>query len=246
MEDKRYLERYQPLPDVEAELRYNSGEKKLTARASRIWDISNKGCCFKSENVENLRPGQRAKLNLKLNSKSLSEERDAKIERVWENGVAVSLEPAITAKKYCKTDIFVVHGHDEAAKESLARFIEKLDLKPIILHENPNEGRTIIEKFEEHSDVGFAVVLMTPDDVGASVDNKDNLEHRARQNVIFELGFFLGKLGRRKVCVLYKDVKIPSDCKGVLYIPMDKQGGWQLKLAKEINAAGIKVDLNKL
>ena len=144
------------------------------------------------------------------------------------------------------TDIFIVHGHDEAAKESVARFIEKLELNPVILHEQSNKGRTIIEKFEDHANVGFAVVLMTPDDVGALAKEKDKLKPRARQNVILELGFFLGKLGRTRVCALHKDVEIPSDYKGVLFIPMDASNGWQLSLAKEIKAAGIKVDLNKV
>ena len=144
------------------------------------------------------------------------------------------------------TDVFVVHGHDEAAKQELARFIEKLGLKSVILHEQPNAGRTIIEKFEDYSNVGFAVVLMTPDDVGASKDKKDQAQPRARQNVVFELGFFIGKLGRNRVCALYKEeVEIPSDYIGVLYVPMDGNGGWQLKLAKEIKAAGISIDLNK-
>ena len=143
-------------------------------------------------------------------------------------------------------EVFIVHGRDEATKLAVARFTEKLDLTPVILHEQPSEGRTIIEKFEDHSDVGSAVVLMTPDDVGALAEEKDELKPRARQNVILELGFFLGKLGRKHVCALYKEnVEIPSDYKGVLFIPMDKNNGWQLSLAKEIKAAGIKIDLNK-
>jgi predicted nucleotide-binding protein len=97
-------------------------------------------------------------------------------------------------------------------KESVARFLEKLDLRPIILHEQPNKGRTVIEKFEAHSDVGFAVVLLTPDDVGGLASSPDKLSRRARQNVILELGYFIGKLGRAKVCALYKEgVEIPSD-----------------------------------
>ena len=141
-------------------------------------------------------------------------------------------------------DVFIVHGHDEAAKEAVARFVEKLELKPIILHEQPDKGRTVIEKFEDHSNVGFAIVLLTPDDVGASVSDKDNLTLRARQNVVFELGFFLGKLGRNRVCALYKgDLEIPSDYEGVLFVPME--GDWRLSLAKEIKAAGISIDLNK-
>jgi len=140
--------------------------------------------------------------------------------------------------------VFIVHGHDDSVKQTVARFIEKLDLEPVILHEQSNEGRTIIEKFEHHSNVGFAVVLLTPDDVGASVDDKMNLKPRARQNVILELGFFMGKLGRGRVCALYKNVDMPSDFHGVLYLQMDNN--WQFGLAKEISKAGINVDMNKL
>ena len=142
--------------------------------------------------------------------------------------------------------IFIVHGHDESIKEATARFLEKLGLKPIILHEQPDKGRTIIEKFEDYSDVNFAVVLITPDDLGASKGQSTNLNPRARQNVILELGFFLGKLGRENVCPLYiSGVEIPSDISGVLYKPIDPAGAWKLSLAKEIKESGIPVDLNK-
>ena len=165
------------------------------------------------------------------------------INEYWPDEMPQATAPTPTA---IGTDIFIVHGHDGSAKQTVARFIEKLKLRPIILHEQPNKGRTIIEKFEDHADVGFAVVLMTPDDVGALAEEKDKLNPRARQNVILELGFFLGKLGRKHVCALYKEnVEMPSDYKGVLFIPMDKNNGWQLSLAKEIKAAGISIDLNK-
>ncbi|MGA2645760.1 MAG: nucleotide-binding protein [Candidatus Sulfotelmatobacter sp.] len=141
--------------------------------------------------------------------------------------------------------VFLVHGHDDAVKESVARFLERLDLKPVILHEQPNQGKTVIEKFEAHSDVGFAVVLLTPDDVGGLASSPDKLSRRARQNVILELGYFIGRLGRAKVCALYKEgVEIPSDIHGVLYVPYDAGNGWRLQLANEIRAAGIAVDLN--
>lgn len=143
--------------------------------------------------------------------------------------------------------VFIVHGHDEEAKQSAARCLEKLELKPIILHEQPSQGRTIIEKFEDYADVGFAVVLLTPDDVGAAKDDIDNLRPRARQNVIFELGFFIGKLERQRVCALHKgDVEIPSDFAGVLWVPMDPEGAWRLILGREMKAARLDVDLNKL
>ncbi len=143
--------------------------------------------------------------------------------------------------------IFIVHGHDEEAKYSLARFLEKLGIEVIILHEQPNQGRTIIEKFEDYSDVGFAVVLLTPDDLGGPKNSPEDLLPRARQNVIFELGFMIGKLGRERVCALHKgEVEIPSDFSGVLWIRMDAGGAWQLKLARELKAAGFDIDLNRL
>lgn len=143
--------------------------------------------------------------------------------------------------------VFVVHGHQEAIREALARFIERLDLTPIILHEQPNKGRTIIEKFTDYSDVGFAVVLFTADDRGGAIaDPYEQQKPRARQNVVLELGFFLGKLGRGRVCALYQDdVEIPSDYSGVLFIKLDDAGAWKLQVAKELKAAGIEVDMNK-
>ena len=142
-------------------------------------------------------------------------------------------------------NVFLVHGHDKAVTESAARFLEKLDLHPIILHEQPSMGRTVIEKFEAHADVGFGVVLLTPDDIGGLASG-GKLEPRARQNVILELGYFIGRLGRSRVCALYVEgVEIPSDIHGVVYILYDAAGGWRLKLASEIRAAGLPVDMNR-
>ena len=142
--------------------------------------------------------------------------------------------------------IFVVHGHDGEAKQTTARFLEKLDLEPVILSERPSEGRTIIEKFERNADVGFAVVLLTPDDMGHAKNQPDSSRPRARQNVILELGYFIGRLSRARVCALLKgSIEAPSDYHGVLYIPMDDAEGWKLKLAKEIKQSGIDIDLNR-
>lgn len=144
-------------------------------------------------------------------------------------------------------EVFIVHGHDESAKEAVARLIEKVGLKALILHEKPNKGRTIIKKFEDYSNVGFAVVLLTPDDLGAELKDSKNLKPRARQNVILELGFFLGKLGFEKVCALHKgNIELPSDYDGVIFIPYDDQDGWQLKLLKELKAVGYDVNLNDI
>jgi predicted nucleotide-binding protein len=144
-------------------------------------------------------------------------------------------------------EIFLVHGQDEGTMHEVARFIEKIGLTPIILHEEPDKGRTIIEKFEDHSrNIGFAVVLMTPDDVGGPKGNLLGQEPRARQNVIFELGFFVGKLGRNQVCALRKgEIELPTDYLGVLYKPIDNAGAWKGKLARELLEAGISVDSSK-
>src|ERR1035438_187355 len=126
----------------------------------------------------------------------------------------------ITSKR-----VFVVHGHDGEVKETVARFLEKIGLVPVILHEQPNEGRTIIEKFEVSSDdAGFAVVLLTPDDVGGPTSQSPTkLNPRARQNVILELGYFMGRLGRARVCALHRGgVELPSDFQGILYVEFDR------------------------
>ena len=141
-------------------------------------------------------------------------------------------------------EVFVIHGHDEAAKHELARFLERLDLDPVILSEKPSKGNTIIEKFDEYSTVSYAVALLTADDIGSS-RHEGTAKLRARQNVIFELGFFIGRLGRKRVCALTKGApEIPSDYSGVVYIPMES-GDWQIPLVRELKAAGFKIDANK-
>lgn len=139
----------------------------------------------------------------------------------------------------------MVHGRDNAAKQEMARFIEKAGLKPIILHEQASMGKTVIEKLEKYSNVGFAVVLLTPDDVGGE-QNKEDLQPRARQNVIAELFYFLGYLGRDRVCALLKgDVEIPSDIGGVVYIELDAAGAWKTSLLREWKAVGYDIDWEK-
>tara|TARA_R110000737_G_scaffold333449_1_gene351132 strand:+ start:9738 stop:10931 length:1194 start_codon:yes stop_codon:yes gene_type:complete len=139
--------------------------------------------------------------------------------------------------------VFVVHGHDEAAKEKMARFLSSLDFEPIILHEQASGNRTVIEKIEAHSDVGFAVVLLTPDDEGNAVG--EGIKPRARQNVILELGYFVGKLGRSRVAVFKQgDVDVPSDFGGVVYIQLDGAGAWRQSLGKELKEAGFEVNWN--
>lgn len=144
--------------------------------------------------------------------------------------------------------VFRVHGHNEAIREMSARLLEKLGLKVIILNEQANASDTVIEKLERYANVHFAVVLMTADDVGGVKNAADQmLQDRARQNVILELGYFMGKISRRRVCVVYeKGVELPSDYYGVVYIELDNGGAWRYSLAKELKGAGLEVDLNKL
>ena len=160
---------------------------------------------------------------------------------------AVTLLRAV--EKELNRRVFIVHGRDDEAREKVSRYIERLNLKAVILNEQPGAGRTIIEKFENYAGVSFAVVLLTPDDIGGLRDFRDRpqeLKSRARQNVIFELGFFIGRLGRRKVSALYKEgMELPSDYQGVQYISLDSGGGWKLELAQNMKHAGLDVDLNR-
>ena len=158
------------------------------------------------------------------------------------------MQPHNIQKDYSNR-VFIVHGHDEEMKQAVARFIEKVGLETIILHEQPNQGKTIIEKFEEYSDVGYAVVLLSPDDMGYSEQRgSESIQPRARQNVILELGFFAGKLGRSRTFALKRgDLELPSDISGVIWTEYDTANGrWQHDLVKELKAAEYDIDANKI
>jgi predicted nucleotide-binding protein len=143
-------------------------------------------------------------------------------------------------------DVFVVHGRDHTPLHHVARVLTQLGLNPVVLSEQPGRGETIIEKLQRHATAAFAVVLLTPDDIGYLSGEERAPRLRARQNVIFELGFFVGSLGRNRVCVLKKgDIELPSDWLGIVYMPLEDLG-WQLELARELRAAGFDIDLNKL
>lgn len=148
------------------------------------------------------------------------------------------------------TRVFIVHGHDDTRKYELEAYLQKLVKEPpIILHQEPNGGRVLIEKLEESAaSAGYAVVLLTGDDRGRpkDLDAQDD-RPRARQNVVFEMGFFFGLVGRGRVAVLFEEgVEHPSDIAGLVYIPLDVVGAWKGKLASEINQAGIEVDWTAL
>jgi predicted nucleotide-binding protein len=147
--------------------------------------------------------------------------------------------------------VFIVHGHNDALKYEIAHSLQRAGLDVTILHEQPNKGRTVLEKFSEHAaEAGFAVVLLTADDIGRVKEAESTVVWelpRARQNVVFELGFFCGLLGRGRVCAVYETgVELPSDLHGLAYVEYDSAGVWKHAVAKEIDAAGIKVDFSKL
>ena len=139
--------------------------------------------------------------------------------------------------------VFIVHGHNEALKQAVARLIERQGIKAIILHEQPNIGATIIEKFEHNCGVGAAICLFTADDTGKA-KKEENMNTRARQNVVFEAGFFMGSLGRDHVILIAEQgVEMPSDLNGIVYT---NSTSWQMDVLKELRAIGFSVDLNKL
>jgi predicted nucleotide-binding protein len=152
-------------------------------------------------------------------------------------------EFAATAARQVSRKIFLVHGRDDAAKNEVALFIRAIGLEPIILHLRPNGGRHLLTKFTEESEgAGFAVVLMTPDDEGG-LSGAENRRPRARQNVVFELGFFIGKLGPASVAALLKgDVEKPSDFDGIAYIAFDSDNRWKTDLARELHHAKVPFD----
>jgi predicted nucleotide-binding protein len=152
--------------------------------------------------------------------------------------------------KSATRDVFVVHGHDDAFKQTVTRVLHQLDLNPVILHEKPDQGKSIIEKHSDYADVSFAVALFTPDDLGEAkerVKAVEDLRDRAGQNVVFELGYFIGRLGRSNAVALVKGhIEFPSDYSGVIYIPVDEAGSWRFTLVRELRAAGFDVDANRL
>ncbi|MDB2043000.1 nucleotide-binding protein [Clostridium perfringens] len=144
-------------------------------------------------------------------------------------------------------EVFIVHGRDNEVKLEIARYLERLNLKPIILHEQASGGKTIIEKIEEYTNVRYAIVLYTPCDIGGLKGNKiEDLKDRARQNVVFEHGYLMGKIGRNNVAALVKgNIETPNDISGVVYISM-QESNWKIDLAKELKEAGYKIDFNLL
>lgn len=143
-----------------------------------------------------------------------------------------------------KRKVFIVHGRDNEAKQEVARFLSGLGLEPIILHEQASAGMTIIEKIERYAnDADFALVLYTPCDQGrGGHETKVPARNRARQNVVFEHGYLMAKLGRENVCALVKgEIETPNDISGVVYVSLDGYGGWKIEVTKELQSCGYEV-----
>lgn len=139
--------------------------------------------------------------------------------------------------------VFIVHGHDSALKSEMARLIEKQKIEAIILSEQVNKGATVIEKIEEYSNVDAAICLFTPDDLGKE-KNDTELNYRARQNVVFETGYFMAKLKRENVILVAESgVEMPSDLQGVMYT---NTGEWKFRVLRELRAIGYNIDMNLL
>lgn len=197
-------------------------------RTSFLSNLKKDGFIFENEEITSL--------NLDDSSKNSIASYEASVIKEPVMTPPVNIKSLLTNQK---PKIFIVHGRDPLIKTEVARFLTKINLEPVILHERPNGGRTLIAKFQEESaDIEFAIVLMTPDDVGGLVNASQ--QPRARQNVIFELGFFIGKLGAGKVCALVKGaIERPSDFDAVVYTNYDDAGAWKLELARELKHAKI-------
>lgn len=190
------------------------------------------------------------KMYQKLHSLDLIVEKlDIALIQQKQNDLNVPLNTKSSTDK-ATNKVFVVHGHNESAKNNLDIFLRENGLEPIVLHRQADEGLTIIEKFEKHSEVGYAFILLTPDEIAylkaedSKPDDERKKEYRARPNVIFEFGYFIGKLGRSRVCCLHTgNVSLPSDVNGMIYKSFNNNNIEEAaySILKDLRAAGYKV-----
>lgn len=224
----------------------NASAKELAALKNARIDRLNR-----TSDVFVIGPGYNAKDIVKSDIQDLTVITDNVIDSVKEELAShpqtTSPQTGLENKKTDKNKVFIVHGRDKAAKESVARLIEKFGLEAIILAEQPNSGSTIIEKIEKNTDVGFGIVIYTPCDLGRLNEYGSEERPRARQNVVLEHGYLMGKIGRKNVCALKSpEVETPNDISGIVYIPLDEAEAWHHKLAKELHAAGYKINAEAL
>jgi len=145
-------------------------------------------------------------------------------------------------------EVLVVHGRDEHLLAVTVGFLEKLRLKPVLLSGNSDQEMTALERLGTgNNPFKFAIVLLTPDDVGFDLMKPKELKTRSRQDVVFLLGFLVGKLGPNKVFAIHKkDVQLPGKCPGVVFELYDEKAAWLSKAAQKMRASGVALDLNLL
>ncbi len=161
-------------------------------------------------------------------------------------GILSPVEQTSPHEPIASRRVFIVHGRDENAKNEVALFLKKIGLEDIILHHRPNRGRNLLTKFQEEAEgASFAVILMMPDDDGGLAGGPQ--QKRARQNVVFELGFFIGKLGTPRVAALIvPGLEKPSDFDGICWIEFGRGTNWKNELARELKAAGVPFNSDEL
>jgi predicted nucleotide-binding protein len=176
---------------------------------------------------------------------SLVESLEGKLKDL-EGEPAVEKQPGTSEATSDNRRVFVVHGHDDGAKEAVTRFLAKLDMKPEVLHERPDEGTTVLDKLGVRAPNDFAVFMLTADDIRQSSPQQNEEKDVMPRNAMFDLGFFLGSLGRERVVVLRKGNGVsPFDYYGVRNISLDDGALWELLLARDMKRAGLAIDMNK-
>lgn len=199
------------------------------------------GCQFRCAEGEILNVFDSGKLTIQGKQTALTSEIQA-----LDSGAAATAATQVAAGAVAKAapPVFIVYGHDATSRDALELLLRRMGLEPIILQNLPAAGDTIIEKLErylgEHGDVGYACVLLTPDDEGHKAGFPEQKKYRARQNVVLELGMVLARLGRRRVAILHKEsVELPSDIAGLIYIAFkERPDEVKAKLFQELRNAG--------
>jgi predicted nucleotide-binding protein len=254
-----FLDRLKLIPEMKAE---ELGEEELVEepiRQEQPKEIQQKEVQPRQAFVKELKPAEELPKEKPLLKKPPKEEPSEKLQKLPKEEPLKEVPHrrellreespstmALNQSQLRGENILLIHGHDEATKESVSKFIQTLGLRALVLHEQPNGGRGIIEKFGESSNINFAIILLTPNDITSPQNKPGEQQAQISQSVIFEFGYFLGKLGHGRVCVLYKEGgEIPLDYSNIMCIPLDSRGGWRLLVAKEIKQAGIDIDLNK-
>jgi predicted nucleotide-binding protein len=195
------------------------------------WELSRTHWAIKDENVFEILTRRQLITKSQIDS--------SETQRIAHIPTAIQSEP--NQLQLDTSKVFIVHGHDELAKLDMANFIIGLGLEPIILHQQASSGRTIIEKIEYYSNVGFGIVLYTPCDIGSKAGELTGF-YRARQNVVFEHGYLIGKLSRPRVVAVVKgNIETPNDISGVVYIPMNETKEWKQDILKEMRSVGYSV-----